>query len=67
MTSLMMAVVSIYHSISAVLQPLFTGMTPSATALKNALVAFYGQKGQFCKSMERLLTITFDDRLKDVK
>lgn len=56
-----------YHSLSAVMHPLFQESTLSATTLKKALVTFYSQRGEMCNNMERLLAIRFEDRLKDVK
>ena len=55
-----------YHSVSAVLQPIMREHTPSAEGLKAALQVFYSQRGQLQQNMERLLTITFEDKLKDV-
>ena len=55
-----------YHSVSVVLQPIMRERTPSAEGLKATLQVFYSQRGQLQQNMERLLTITFKDKLKDV-
>ena len=57
----------LYHPLSAVMHPLYQDSTPSATALKKALVTFYSQRGEMWNNMKRLLVIRFDDRLTDVK
>ena len=55
-----------YHSVSAVLQLIMREYTPSAEGLKAALQVFYSQRGQLQQNMERLLAISFKDKLKDV-
>ena len=47
--------------------PIYGERALSAEALKKALAAFYGQKGQLCRNMENLFTKRFDDRLKEVQ
>ena len=49
------------------MHPLYQESTRSATALKEALVTFYLQRGEMRNNMERLLAIRFDNRLTDVK
>ena len=56
-----------YHSLSAVLQPLHLDNTPSADSLKRALIAYYSQRGQVRKMIEKALPISFEERLKDLQ
>ena len=56
-----------YHSISAMIHPIFEETMPTAEALKKVLVAFYRQKGQLRKNMENLLAKRFDNRLQEVQ
>ena len=41
-----------YHSVSAVLQPIMREHTPTAEGLKEALKVFYSQRGQLQQNME---------------